>query len=94
MPYDSTLIADASIGLIAFALIGAALVVAGVALIRDWRRLGTGSASLLAMFSYTRGRRAFARDWNRRDQFRRWQGGWLILLGSVMAAVALRSLLG
>jgi len=86
-------LADASAGLIAFAFIGVALVLAGVALIRDWGRLGTGSASIFALFSYARGRRAFARDWNRRSRFRRWQGGWLMLIGSVIAVVCLRSIL-
>jgi hypothetical protein len=85
-------LAEASAGVAVFVVIGIACVIAGIALVRDWGRLGTGSASIFAMFSYTRGRRAFARDWNRRSRFRKWQGGWLILFGLVMAVVASWSL--
>jgi hypothetical protein len=74
-------------------VIGVVFVVAGVALVRDWGRVGTASASVWAMSSYLRGRRAFARDWNRRSRFRKWQGGSLILFGLVMAAVASWALL-
>lgn len=93
LAYDQCVLAEASAGLIAFVVIGVACVVAGVALMRDWGQLGTGSASIFAMFSYARGRQAFARDWNRRSRFRKWQGGWLTLFGLIMTTVALRSLL-
>jgi hypothetical protein len=82
-------VADASSAGGLILVFGIAMLLIGTAMLRDWGGIGTVDASIWAMFSYARGRRAFARDWNRRSTYRRRRGLSALALGTGLSIFGL-----